>query len=700
MGPIAAPLAAVRGKKPAAAVSRMESATPKQSAPQSQAVLPEQPSRIPVRSPQEVDEQSPARSPSSFAPLERHNTIASGAGDRLPDSVQTNFSRKFQRDLSQVSVHHDAAASHSVDRVGASAFARGSDLFVRQGAYQPYTAQGQALLAHELAHVVQQAGARSSAAGRASSSEDYARRASSDQLAGAGVLDAGPVAPLSIAADTGIAIEDEEEQASVLRSDSELADKSLDLEAAADERRKQAGVTDAATGKLDERAIQAADIARASVARKERQRKKKRGKKAPSAGPNSSPDLSHATDQEVQEQLRAVKKAEILEPDAKERKRLARAVGDLQQVKSARDAEEAVRQRALARTLGQRIEFLRLDIQDLKHSVQDRNERRRNTSSFITGPVHAYGGAWTEIEISEFAGANQFLNNATDALRDGNLRYAAELLQSSASEYVELAAKFDEYEEGIQRGGRRVIKTLEIAKAAGRAASTAFDPTDGFLYGIVQDEAEQNTEVAYGQRDSVDHLGIVKSEAVNAAVGKIAGAGSSVLGEAATPFLSQFGRFSGVAKEGVEYLAGNAITADLTDSSFVDLVTDPANLVAHGVGKTAAKAKAQAKAAGDTVQGERSGTARPRTAEERPGQRRNCGTPLKMRPYPPRRFPLPLSARRLRTPSSPKHPNQRCSPLRPAVLHPNCHPWQITATGTRLQAKASDPVETDKVTAM
>jgi len=45
-------------------------------------------------------------------------------------------------------------------QVGARAFTTGSDIFFRQGEYNPDSSAGQKLLAHELTHVVQQGGAK------------------------------------------------------------------------------------------------------------------------------------------------------------------------------------------------------------------------------------------------------------------------------------------------------------------------------------------------------------------------------------------------------------------------------------------------------------------------------------------------------------------------------------------------------------
>jgi hypothetical protein len=64
---------------------------------------------------------------------------------------------RFGHDFSQVTVHTDARADAAADAVGAVAFTAGQDIVFRARRYAPETPEGRHLLAHELAHVVQQA---------------------------------------------------------------------------------------------------------------------------------------------------------------------------------------------------------------------------------------------------------------------------------------------------------------------------------------------------------------------------------------------------------------------------------------------------------------------------------------------------------------------------------------------------------------
>jgi len=82
---------------------------------------------------------------------------AVGRGGAPLDSQTREFMEsRFGHDFSRVRVHTDAQASASARAVQANAYTVGSDIAFRSGLYTPATNQGRALLAHELAHVVQQ----------------------------------------------------------------------------------------------------------------------------------------------------------------------------------------------------------------------------------------------------------------------------------------------------------------------------------------------------------------------------------------------------------------------------------------------------------------------------------------------------------------------------------------------------------------
>ena len=63
----------------------------------------------------------------------------------------------FSSDFAAVRLHTGAAAHDATSALGARALTAGTDILFRTGEYQPGTPGGDRLLAHELAHVVQQA---------------------------------------------------------------------------------------------------------------------------------------------------------------------------------------------------------------------------------------------------------------------------------------------------------------------------------------------------------------------------------------------------------------------------------------------------------------------------------------------------------------------------------------------------------------
>src|SRR5688500_4510126 len=71
---------------------------------------------------------------------------------------------RFGRDFSGVHVHDDDAAARSARDVAADAYTVGAHVVFDTGRLSPGTESGRRLLAHELAHVVQQSGGAESSA--------------------------------------------------------------------------------------------------------------------------------------------------------------------------------------------------------------------------------------------------------------------------------------------------------------------------------------------------------------------------------------------------------------------------------------------------------------------------------------------------------------------------------------------------------
>lgn len=83
---------------------------------------------------------------------------AKGNGSSLDASLQRDMGNALGADFSSVKVHNDNESDALNKAVGARAFTTGNDIFFKRGEYDPSSPGGQELIAHELAHVVQQAG--------------------------------------------------------------------------------------------------------------------------------------------------------------------------------------------------------------------------------------------------------------------------------------------------------------------------------------------------------------------------------------------------------------------------------------------------------------------------------------------------------------------------------------------------------------
>jgi uncharacterized protein DUF4157 len=81
--------------------------------------------------------------------------LLSGGGP-LPSETRAYFEPRFGRNFSQVRVHCGGAAAAAAGRMNARAFTLSNDIAFAPGEYAPTTHRGRKLIAHELAHVVQQ----------------------------------------------------------------------------------------------------------------------------------------------------------------------------------------------------------------------------------------------------------------------------------------------------------------------------------------------------------------------------------------------------------------------------------------------------------------------------------------------------------------------------------------------------------------
>jgi outer membrane protein OmpA-like peptidoglycan-associated protein len=98
----------------------------------------------------------PSSAPPSVA------NVLSSSGEPLAESVRSELEPRFDYDFSGVRIHRDALAAASAAEVKALAYTVGTDIAFAAGQYAPETSAGRRVIAHELAHVVQQAGVSTS----------------------------------------------------------------------------------------------------------------------------------------------------------------------------------------------------------------------------------------------------------------------------------------------------------------------------------------------------------------------------------------------------------------------------------------------------------------------------------------------------------------------------------------------------------
>lgn len=88
------------------------------------------------------------------------NEAVAGRSSPIPADIRSGMEQRFGSGFGQVRIHAGASADRAARSVGAAAFTVGNDVVFRAGMFAPRTRKGAAVLAHELAHVVQQRNAR------------------------------------------------------------------------------------------------------------------------------------------------------------------------------------------------------------------------------------------------------------------------------------------------------------------------------------------------------------------------------------------------------------------------------------------------------------------------------------------------------------------------------------------------------------
>jgi len=102
-----------------------------------------------------VRRRATTESPSEAPPIV-HETLG-GAGRPLDSATRSDMEGRFGADFGDVRIHTGREAAQSARAVGALAYMVGRDIAFGEGQYEPQSDAGRRLLAHELAHVAQEA---------------------------------------------------------------------------------------------------------------------------------------------------------------------------------------------------------------------------------------------------------------------------------------------------------------------------------------------------------------------------------------------------------------------------------------------------------------------------------------------------------------------------------------------------------------
>ncbi|MFZ4699113.1 MAG: DUF4157 domain-containing protein [Candidatus Methylumidiphilus sp.] len=138
-----------------------------------------------------------------------HLVNSLGGGSPLPMELRGDMEQRFGEDFSQVRMHTDARAAESAEGFDAKAYTVGNNIVFNEGRFNPTVPEGKRLLAHELAHVVQQGrGGNVAPTSFGASVEQEAINASNEAVAGRN--------PIEISGKTGVGVacdQDEEVKA-------------------------------------------------------------------------------------------------------------------------------------------------------------------------------------------------------------------------------------------------------------------------------------------------------------------------------------------------------------------------------------------------------------------------------------------------------------------------------------------------------
>jgi flagellar biosynthesis GTPase FlhF len=102
-----------------------------------------------------VNPKKETSSVSGHAPVSTYISSLHSKGNALPLGAQYFFSKRMGGDFSGVKIHAGTEAERSAEEINARAYTVDNHIVFNKGRYDPATGEGKKLLAHELAHVMQ-----------------------------------------------------------------------------------------------------------------------------------------------------------------------------------------------------------------------------------------------------------------------------------------------------------------------------------------------------------------------------------------------------------------------------------------------------------------------------------------------------------------------------------------------------------------
>ena len=96
------------------------------------------------------------------------------AGESMDRNTKEFMESRFKHSFDSVRIHNDSSANRSAEAMQARAYTHNNHIVFGRGEYQPGNSTGKKLLAHELAHTIQQGNSKSAPGGRTIQRKDKA----------------------------------------------------------------------------------------------------------------------------------------------------------------------------------------------------------------------------------------------------------------------------------------------------------------------------------------------------------------------------------------------------------------------------------------------------------------------------------------------------------------------------------------------